>query len=55
MHTLGSHRVYIYGIHNINHLSQGVCRAAHPLRQMIYIMYSIDVNTMGSQSVHSIL
>ena len=25
MHTLGSHRVYIHGIHKSNHLSQRVC------------------------------
>jgi len=31
-----------------------VCRT-HPLRQMINFMYSVDVNTMGSQSVHHIL
>ena len=43
IHTLGSHIVYIYGLHQIkSFVSKGV-------------MYSIDVNTMGSQRVHSIL
>jgi len=42
MHTLGSHRVYIHGIHQIKH-------------KRFNLMYSMDLNTMGSQSVHSIL
>jgi len=48
MHTLGSHRVYIHGIHKIkSFVSKGVtCKFAR---------HTIDVNTMGSQSVHSIL
>ena len=42
MHTLGSHRVYIHGIHQIKSFVSN-------------LMYSMDVNTMESQSVHSIL
>ena len=45
MHTLGSHCVYIHGIHQIKLF----------VSKVVNLMYPMDVNTMGSQRVHSIL
>jgi len=43
-HTLGSHRVYIHGIHQIkSFVSKGV--TSHALRDK-RLMYSMYVNTM---------
>jgi len=61
MHTLGSRRVYVHEIHQIkSFVSKDVTRklqlARHALRDKRFnLMYSMDVNTTGSQSVHSIL
>jgi len=32
MHTVGSHRVYIHGIHQINNLSEKVCTSFETLK-----------------------
>ena len=42
MHTLGSDLVYIHGMHQIRSFVSN-------------LIYSVDVSTMESQSVHSIL
>jgi len=62
VHTLGSHCVYISEILKPDHLSRKVnVRNALPLhisrvyfpRQMTWLKYFTDVNTMRSQCVHS--
>ena len=61
VHTLGSQCVYISEIIKPYHLPRRVKRAKSALctfyspRQMVWLNYFTDVNTLGSQCVHSIL